>query len=133
HGGSDLLFHFRGRIFGEGGPEVLHNVESVSVANHAQPNNVIGRVEQVRAMRGGEHEMLMSVLGVVVEGYVFSLLFKLELSRRRETSWQRGLAVKLMRNSPRFQHGLRVNAGGLRESRVNRERRRSGLPARLVG
>ena len=51
----------------------------------------------------------------------------------RETLRQGGLAIQLMRKSPRFPHGLRVNAGRLRKSCIDGERRRSGLPARLVG
>src|ERR1035437_3463652 len=77
--------------------------------------------------------MLMSALGIIVERNVFCLLFKLELSGGGQTLGEGGLAVKLMRKSPRFQHGLRVNAGRLRKSCVHRERRRSGLLARLVG
>src|ERR1019366_7548670 len=76
--------------------------------------------------------MLMSALGIIVERNVFCLLFKLELSGGGQTLGEGGLAVKLMRKSPRFQHGLRVNAGRLRKSCVHRERRRSGLLARLT-
>ena len=77
--------------------------------------------------------MFMSVLGIIVERDVFSLLFELELRRGREALGQGGLAVELVRKLPRFEHGLRVNAGGLRKSCIERERRRSGLAARLVG
>ena len=77
--------------------------------------------------------MFVSALGVIVDRNVFSLLFKLELRGRSETLRQRGLAIKLMRKSPRFQHGLRVHAGRLRKSGIHRERLRSGLPARLIG
>ena len=79
------LLHFDGRIVGEGMAEVLHDVEAVSATNHAQPDDVVGRVEQVRAMRGRKHEMFVSVLGVVVEGNIFSLLVELEFGRGSET------------------------------------------------
>ena len=59
--------------------EVLHDVELVSTTNHAQPDHVVGRVEQVRAVRGRKHEMFVTVLGVIVEGDVFSLLVELEI------------------------------------------------------
>ena len=70
----DPVFHFVGRVVGEGMAEVLHDVQAVSVANHAQPDHVVGRVEQVRAMRGRKHQMFVAVFGVVVEGDVFALL-----------------------------------------------------------
>ena len=76
--------------------EVLDNVKAVAVANHAHSDHVIGWVEQVRAMWGGEHEMFVSVLGVVIERDVFSLLIELELSCRCQTNGEGGLAVKLM-------------------------------------
>ncbi len=77
--------------------------------------------------------MFVSVLGVVIEGNVLSLLIELEVSGGRQTLGEGGLAVKLMGKLPGRQHGLRVNASSLRKPGIERERRRSGLVARLVG
>ena len=73
------------------------------------------------------------MLGIVIERDVFSLLLQLKLRCPREALRERGLAVELMRKPARLQHGLRVNASGLRKSRIHREGRRSSLLARLVG
>ena len=96
HGGGDAFFHFGCGIVGEGVAEVLHDVQMVTTTNHAQPDHVIGRVEQVRAMRGGKHEMFVAVLSIVVERNIFSLLIKLEVGFVRQTDGEGGLAVKLM-------------------------------------
>ena len=52
HSGGDAVFHLDGRIVGEGMTEILHDIQLVSATNHAQPDHVVGRVKQVRAMRG---------------------------------------------------------------------------------
>jgi hypothetical protein len=96
YGGRDFVFRFGGRIVREGLAEVLHDVEPVSPAHHAHPDNVKGRVEQVRAMRRGMHETFVRMDGVVVEGYVFSLLLEMEMSGGRNTFGQGGLALELM-------------------------------------
>ena len=79
----NLLLYFCQGIIGEGMAEVLHNVEPVSAADHAQPDHVIGRVEQVRAMRRGLHEMLMALRGVEIEGNVFAFLIELRAGCRQ--------------------------------------------------
>ena len=133
HGRGNAVFHFAGGVVGESMAEILHDVQPVSATNHAQPDHVVGRVEQVRAVRRGKHEMLMSVLGVRVERNVFSLLIELEMSGRRQPLRELGLAVELMRQSPRCQHGPRVNSCSLRKFCIQGKGRRSRLPARLVG
>ena len=77
--------------------------------------------------------MFVSMNSVIVERDIFSLLFKLELSCRCETLRQRWFAVKLMRESTRFPHGLGVNTRRPRKTFVNLERRRTGLASRLIG
>src|SRR5579871_2573821 len=98
--------------------EVLHDVEAVSATNHAQPNHVVGRVEQVRAMRWGEHKVLVTVLGVIIESDVFSFLIEQEMSRGREALGQGGLTVKLMRELLGIEHDLGMGAGGFGETGV---------------
>ena len=73
------------------------------------------------------------MLGIVIERDVFSLLLQLNLRCRREPLRERGLAVELMRKPARLHHGLRVKASGMRKSRIDGERRRSGLLARVIG
>ena len=133
HSRGDALFHLGRRIVREGVAEILHDVEAVSASNHAQPDHVIGRVEQVRAMWGGEHEVFVSVFGVVIERHVFSLLIELEGSRGGETYGEGGLAIKLVRELPSFEHCQCVGACGLGESVVERERWGAGLLSGLVG
>ena len=53
-------------------------------------------------MRRGEHEMFVSVGGVVVERDVFSLLIELEVRGGGEAYRQGGLAIKLMGELLRF-------------------------------
>ena len=77
--------------------------------------------------------MFMPILGVVVERNIFCLLCQLELSGRSQTLGQGGLAVQLMRKSLRFQHGLSMIAGRLRQSGIELQRRRARMLTRLVG
>src|ERR1700686_5368650 len=51
-GCRNALFHFCERIPRESAAKVLDNINLVSAANHGQSDDVVGRVEQVRAMRG---------------------------------------------------------------------------------
>src|SRR5947209_8341079 len=99
--------------------EIFNDVEAVSVTNRAQPEHVIGRVEQVRAMGRRKHQVLMSLLRVGIKGHVFSLAIELEARGRCKAKREGGLAVKLVRKLPSFEHGLRVRARGLRKSRIN--------------
>src|SRR5579862_10032171 len=46
-GGGNVVFYLNRGIVGEGMAEVLNNVELVPAANHAQPDHVVSRVEQV--------------------------------------------------------------------------------------
>src|SRR5579872_2551459 len=103
--------------------EVLHDVQPVSAANHTQPDHVIGRVEQVRAMRGRKHEMFVPVLGVVIESNVFSFVIKKQGSGGGQPLRQGGLDVKLMRQLTRFEHGLRVDTSGGGKSAIEFESR----------
>ena len=64
--------------------EVLHNVQPVSATDHAQPDYVISRVEQVRAMRGGKHQMLLRLGGIEIERNIFAFLIELRAGRRRQ-------------------------------------------------
>lgn len=50
--GSDACLHFVTGIKREGMAEVLHDEKAVSIANHAQPDHVVSRVEQVRTVGG---------------------------------------------------------------------------------
>ena len=45
HCGRDAVFHLDGRIVGKGMAEILDDIQAVSATNHAQPDNVLGRVE----------------------------------------------------------------------------------------
>jgi hypothetical protein len=76
--------------------------------------------------------MFVAVLGVIIERNVLAFLLELEICCGCETLGQSGLAIELMRKATRFEHGLCVNAGGLRKACIHDERRRSGLPARLI-
>jgi len=96
YGLRDSVLHFGRGIVGEGVAEVLHDEEAVSAANYAQADDVIGRVEQVGAMRRGEHEVFVAIGGVVVEGDVFALLIELELRRSGEAYRQGRLAIELV-------------------------------------
>ena len=84
-------------------------------------------------MGRGEHEVFVSVFGVVIKRHVFSLLIELEGSRGGETYWEGGLAVKLVRKLPSLEHRQRVGTCGLGESIVERERGGAGLLSGLVG
>src|ERR1700722_7079039 len=68
------IFHFRQEIGGEGVAKILHDVKSVTATDHAHPDQVISRVEQVRAMRGRKHEMLMTSFGIEIGSYIFAFL-----------------------------------------------------------
>lgn len=52
-GEGNPVLHFSRGIGGEDVAEILHDVQALSAPNHTQPDHVVGRVEQVRAMRGG--------------------------------------------------------------------------------
>ena len=52
HRHRHAIFDFCHRIAGESMAEVLDNVKPVTATNHAQPDHVVGPVQQVRAMRG---------------------------------------------------------------------------------
>ncbi len=133
YGGGHLVFYFGGGIVGEGVAEILDDVETVSTANHAQPDHVVGRVEQVGAVRGRKHEMLVAVWGVVIEGDVFSFLIELEVGAVGQPNGEGGLAFKFMGKLARFEHGLSVNARGFGESGIELQRGGSGLLAGLIG
>src|ERR1043166_4453521 len=77
--------------------------------------------------------MFVAVLGVVIECDVFSFVIKQEGSGGGQALRQGGLAVKLMRQLTRFEHSLRVDAGGGRKSAIEFESRHTGLAARLIG
>src|SRR5580700_9955388 len=83
-------------------------------------------------MRRGKHEMLMSAGCVEIESNVFAFLIELETGRARQTLWQRGLTAELMRKLPRGKHRFRMDASGLRESVIERERRCAGLRSGLI-
>ena len=51
-GRRNPIFHLFVGVGGEGVAKVLNNVKTVSTADHTQPDYVVGRVEQVGAMRG---------------------------------------------------------------------------------
>ena len=132
-GRGDALFHLGGGIIGQGVAEILHDVETISASNHAQPDHVVGRVEQVRAMGRGKHQMFVSVFGVVIERHVFSLLIELEGGRGGETYREGGLTIKLVRELAGFEDCQRVGARGLGEPVVERERWGAGLLSGLIG
>ena len=77
--------------------------------------------------------MFVPVLGIVIEGDIFSLLLEQELSCRRDTYGEGGLPDKLMGELSRLKHGHGMVASCLRESSVEREWGSTGLPAGLVG
>ena len=64
--------------------EILHDVEAVSVANHAQTDDVVRGVEQVGAMRRRKHQMLVAMFGIVIEGEIFALLVQQKIRGRRQ-------------------------------------------------
>ena len=86
HRCRDPLLQFRRRIIGEGVAEILHNIQPVSAAHHAQPDNVISRVEQVGSMRRRQHQMFVPAFGVEIERDVFAFLIQLCTSRGRQAS-----------------------------------------------
>ena len=100
--------------------EVLHNVQPVSAADHAQPDHVISRVEQVRAMRRRKHQMLLRLGGIEIERNVFAFLIELRAGCGRQTLRQGGLTVKLVRKLPRRKHRFRVRAGSLAQASIER-------------
>ena len=110
---GDTVFYLRGRIFGEGAAEILHDVKAVTIAYYAEPNHVVRGIEQVRAMGRRQHEMFMPMLGVIIERNVLALLLELEVRCGREALRQCGLAIELVRETPRFEHGLRMHASSL--------------------
>ena len=132
HSRRNAVLHFGRGIIGEGMAEVLHDIQPVSAADHAQPDHVISRVEQVRAMRRGQHEMFMSMRGVEVERDVLAFLIELHMGRGRQALGQGGLAVKLMRKLPRRKHRFGVRAGRLAQSAIERQTRRAGLRSGLI-
>ena len=129
HGACDVIFYFCRRIIGEGVAEVLNDVELVSAANHAQPDHVVGRVEQVRAMGRRKHEMFVPVLGIIVKRNVFSLLIEQEACRDAKALRQRRLALKLMRELVGAEHDLRMLVGGAGKSGIKSEGGNSCLMA----
>ena len=76
--------------------------------------------------------MFVSVLDVVVEGNVFSLLIELEVGHVCQTLGEGGLAVKLVGKFPCLEHGLSVDASCLRKSGIQGQGLRPGLAARLI-
>jgi len=132
HSGCDVLFHFVGRVAGEGVAEIFDDIKPFSAPHDSHPDYVVIRIEQVRPVRRRKHQMFVAMLGIVVVGNILSLLIELEFGRVRQTLWQRRLAVKLMRKLLRLDHRLGVNAGGLRESGIQREGLRSHFLARLI-
>ena len=82
--------------------EVLHDVEAVSVANHAQPDHVVGRVEQVGAMRGRKHQMFVAMQRVIIESDIFAFLIQKQTAGRGEALWEGGFVAKLMRELSRL-------------------------------
>src|SRR5262252_5707532 len=98
--------------------EVLNDVEAVSAPNHAQPDHVEGRVEQVGTMGRRKHEVFVAVLGVVVERDLFSLLLKFQSGGQSETLGEGGFTVKLRRKLPGIHHGGGMVTGCFRKARI---------------
>ena len=76
--------------------------------------------------------MFVAVLGIVIERDVLAFLIQQEIAGCGEAVGEGWLATKLVRKLFGFEHGLRMNARGLRESAVERKGRGSGVLARLV-
>lgn len=132
HGRSDMDFYILGRVGGEGMGEIFHDKETISAPDHAQPDCVVSRVEQVRAMGRGEHEMFVTALGAVIERNVFSSLVELEACSPREPLHQRRLTGELVRKLIGFEHGLGMSAGSGGQARVEDEPGGSSSLSRLV-
>ena len=117
HRGRNAILYFGCGIVGEGMAEILHDVEPVSAADHAQPDHVVSRVEQVGAMRRGKHQMLLGVRGVEIERDILAFLIELRASCSCQALRQRGLTFELMRKLTRRKHCLRVSACGAAQAR----------------
>src|SRR5579871_6999578 len=113
--------------------EVLNNINVIAGAQHAQADDVVGGIEQVGTVRRRKHEMLVPVLGIVVEGNVFAFLVELGVGGLGQTLRQRGLAVKAMRKLAGRDQDLCMRAGSLAQTGIDGERRNSRIPARLIG
>ena len=128
----NLLLHFCQGIIGEGVAEILHDVKPVSAADHAQPDHVIGRVEQVRAMRRGLHEMLMALRGIEIEGNVFAFLIELRASFGSQTLREGRLTFEPMGKLTLGNHLFRMYTGGPAHTRVEGQPRRTELRSGLI-
>jgi hypothetical protein len=73
--------------------------------------------------------VLVAVLGVVVEGDVLSSLIELEIRPVGQALGEAWFVGKLVRESARLEHGLRVNASRLAQSGVQRKWRDSSTQA----
>ncbi len=62
--------------------EILYDVKTVRAAYHTQPDYVVSRVEQVRTMVWGEHQVPLRLFRVKIERYIFPFLIELQLCCR---------------------------------------------------
>jgi len=129
----DPVFDFRHRISWERVAEILHDVKAVSATQHGDANDVIGRVEQVGAMRRREHQVFVAGVCAVVEGEIFALAIELQRCGCGQPFGQRLLAIELMRKLMGIDHYLRVKTSGGGQSGVQRERLGANLATGLVG
>ncbi len=118
HSRRNPIFHLRCRIVGEGMAEILYDVKTICAAQHAQPDYVVSRVEQVRTMVWGEHQVPLRLFRVKIERYIFPFLIELQLRGGCEAFDQRRFTIKLVRKLLRFNHDLSVNPSSLRKSLV---------------
>ena len=132
HGRRNSLLHLRSGIIGEGVAEILHDVEPVAAANHAQADHIVSRVEQIGAMRRREHEMFMSVGGIEIERDVFTFLIELRTGRGGQALGQGGLTIKLVRKFARCKHRLGVGTGCLGKAGIERQPRCAGFGSGLI-
>ena len=76
--------------------EILHYIERIAAANHAEARNVVRRIQQVFPMRRRMHQVVMNLVHSCGVRHVFSSPIKMQRSSACQSLMNRGLAGKLM-------------------------------------
>ena len=132
HRDCDSVLQFCQGVRGEGVAEVLNDVETISAANHTHTYDVVSRVEQIRSVRRGEHQVFVALLRTIVESDILGFLVELQVRHGGQALRQGGLVFEPVRELPGIEHSLCMNARGLGKTIIQGERRRSGEMPRLV-